>query len=79
MDSPSATTRTRMTRRDFELIARVLRENRPEDPAPGCDADWLAGRTDMHQMIARDLANDLGRVHPKFDHDRFLTACGVTV
>ncbi len=71
MASPSATTRTRMTRRDFELIARVFQRQLEHEADPG--------GIDALKEAARDMANDLGRVHPKFDHDRFLTACGVTV
>ena len=54
-----------MTRRDFELIARVLREttNGPDMPEP------------LREHIARTFANELAGTNPRFDRVRFLRAC----
>lgn len=60
-----------MTKKDFELIARALREgvprvhNRP--------------RTDYEQwaLTAHDLADALAGTNPQFDRERFLRACGL--
>jgi len=50
-----------MTRKDYELIARVI------DRAKFNNIDQLA----------RDLATELEKENPRFDRARFLSACGV--
>lgn len=54
-----------MTRRDFQLIARVLREttNGPDMPEP------------LRAHIARAFASELAPTSPRFDRERFLHAC----
>jgi hypothetical protein len=52
-----------MTRKDYELIARVIRY---------AEIDERAG-----DRIARDFAYALAKDNPRFDRARFLKACGV--
>lgn len=49
-----------MTRRDYELIARAVRNS------------GAVGYTDH---VARSLARDLGETNPRFDSERFIAAC----
>lgn len=59
-----------MTRKDFELIARVLRETRVSgDESPAKDA--------ILNDAAYHFAAELRYTNERFDADRFLTACGV--
>ena len=55
-----------MTKKDFELIARVINDA------------WSAralNQTPAYELSKR-MADALGWTHPKFDRDRFLEACG---
>lgn len=52
-----------MSRQDFELIARTIRDL-PEAP-------------EVRERVAKEFARALGWSHPRFNTDRFLTACGV--
>lgn len=54
-----------MTKRDFELIARVLKEARAKH----------APHLPTHDRIARAMANALAHTNPLFDRQRFLKAC----
>lgn len=54
-----------MTKRDFELIARVLKTWRD---------DFGAKRA---LGVAQDFADELQGTNPQFDRARFLKACGV--
>lgn len=67
-----------MTRKDYELIARVLQYNKATLPAgrgaaffvqDGCYSKWLT--------ICEDFAEVLEDQNPRFDRERFLKACGV--
>ena len=55
-----------MTRRDFELIANVVRYIRELKTT---DADTL-------DLLAWAFATKLGRNNQRFDKARFMTACG---
>ena len=58
-----------MTRKDYILIAEVFRVELER-----CD-----GRAqDGVAFAARSMALRLSQDNPRFDHDRFLKACGVT-
>ena len=58
-----------MSRKDFELIARVLRAQRDH----ATDAElWRLDQT------ARAFADELSATNPRFDRVRFLRACGVS-
>lgn len=52
---------TRMTRKDFKLIAEVLRVN--YQPTP------------QHAALIDDMADNLASTNPRFDKDRFVSAC----
>ena len=59
-----------MSRKDFVLIAGVLREQMP-DPVthPTSFAEW--------NVICRAMASALRTTNAYFDRERFLNACGV--
>jgi hypothetical protein len=54
-----------MTKKDYELIARVLRETTggPDMPGP------------LRDHIARTFAYELAALNPRFDGARFIAAC----
>jgi hypothetical protein len=54
-----------MTRKDYELIAKVLKDFTPED-----------GVFIERNQIVEDLAKALATENPRFDRERFLVACG---
>lgn len=53
-----------MTRQDFALIARTIRDL-PEAP-------------EVRERVAKEFARVLGWDHPRFDRAKFMTACGVS-
>ena len=53
-----------MTRKDFQLIAEVLRDS----TAIGSDFE--------HAALCRDFARALATTNPRFDKEKFLRACG---
>ena len=54
-----------LTKKDYELIAGVLKL---------ADAEcW----TDHIELIAEEMADSLEQDNPKFDRNKFLTACGI--
>lgn len=55
-----------MTRQDFELIARILRET-------GKNADHEQAQL-HHDHVIEEFARALGMEHPNFDEGRFLNA-----
>lgn len=55
-----------MTRKDFFIIARVLKEYSAE-----------GGVTIERDDIAHRLANEMAIAYPRFDRRKFLVACGV--
>lgn len=55
-----------MTRRDFELIANVVRYIR----------DLKTTDTDTLDLLAWAFATELGRNNQRFDKARFMDACG---
>lgn len=55
-----------MTRKDFKLIASVLKKEREE---------WLYSGD--ANIIASDFAEALATTNPNFDKSKFLEACGV--
>lgn len=59
-----------MTKKDYELIAAAFAEARDEM------ADH-PGRIAGSAQVARRLASALRSTNPRFDRDRFLTACGL--
>jgi hypothetical protein len=64
-----------MTRKDYVLIAAALKEAAEQVPNTG-----LIGQTYEtlgHYTAARVLAHALAKDNPRFDRERFLTACGM--
>lgn len=60
-----------MTRKDYELIARVISSIYKDfDCSPSEDTVSLS-------VIAEELADSLQGENPRFNRELFLTACGV--
>ena len=59
-----------MTRKDFEMLAAAIQSSLLEfaDPSEGKDGI---------RTVANTLAQALRHDNPRFDRDRFLTACGL--
>lgn len=63
-----------MTKKDYELVARVLRDTEAACLRSQWDAVWRdRGR------VAEAFADELASTNPRFDRARFLRACGVEV
>ena len=65
-----------MTRKDFELIAKVLKEARDSSMyhvPNGSESPFIHGINNAAYV----LANALATTNPRFDRARFLAACGV--
>jgi hypothetical protein len=58
-----------MTRKDFQLIADVIAEMSVKHPE--------MFRLGASALFAHNLADALATTNPRFDSERFLTACGV--
>lgn len=56
-----------MTKKDFELIANVFRNQYTGHGSP----EWV------RESLAVKMAEALATTNPKFDRARFLAACGV--
>lgn len=59
-----------MTRQDYELIARVIRDSLEHN---ACGQD----QREMCETVAHNFASRLATTNPRFDRARFLRACGV--
>jgi hypothetical protein len=57
-----------MTRKDYELIAKVINRN-TVSLSESAFIDFA--------KMAEDLATELETENPRFDRQRFLTACGL--
>lgn len=55
-----------MTRKDYELIAGVI-------------ATAWHGSADTRADLSNRFADELESTNPRFDRDKFLEACGVTI
>lgn len=60
-----------MTKKNFEAVARIIKQNTVEDAAAGFDEGYDAGV----QIVASDLADYFASDNPNFDRSRFLEAC----
>jgi hypothetical protein len=58
-----------MTRKHFQAIANVIREN--------CDNNKWDGEPSDAERVGRAMASALRQFNPAFDRERFLKACGV--
>lgn len=65
-----------MTRKDYVLIADAVRSTKPVS-GPGLSAAELTGQQAQYEWTAGVLAGRLAVTNPRFDRQRFLTACGV--
>ena len=58
-----------MTTKDFELIAKVIKELRPTME------EW--GHVASFHLLVNQMNETLAGTNPRFNEDLFLTACGV--
>jgi hypothetical protein len=65
-----------MTRKDYEMIAKAIRETRDKVALEsGNNADVMAGANAGLYELSRILCNELYMQNPRFNEDKFLTAC----
>jgi hypothetical protein len=65
-----------MTKKDFEFIAKVLRESRPgQGYAQNLLNPVLVAQLLHHGLVAQRFADALAGANPALDKERFLTAC----
>jgi len=62
-----------MTKKDYELIAKAI-----SDTYDAMECTTIQAAFGV-EMVARNLATALASANPRFDRERFLKACGVTV
>lgn len=55
-----------MTRKDYEVIAKVIHDH----------ADRAGAFRDEVEFLAVNMANNLYGTNPRFDRERFMRACG---
>ena len=65
-----------MTRKDFQLIADVVKQLRTFE-AHDVEMSEDVARAVRLSSVADALASALATTNPRFDRDRFLTACGI--
>jgi hypothetical protein len=58
-----------MTKKDFELIAAVLISNRP--------SPYDGDKFDQWVYVVEDFVSKLRTTNPRFNSERFRTACGI--
>lgn len=59
-----------MTKRDFELVAETIATVMSDYPL---DSNMRWGMS----VLARRLASSFETANPRFDHEKFFTACGL--
>lgn len=64
-----------MTKKDYELIARVLKHGN-DSVKNAMDINPITGG-DMINTISNYMANELKKDNPRFNRDMFMVACGV--
>lgn len=62
-----------MTKKDFEAVASIIRQNLPILT----DNEYDRGRRDAVDNVADDLADYFKSENPHFHRGRFLTSCGL--
>lgn len=67
-----------MTKKDFERVAAALKAAVPTVHSTGTFGIALDIATAQHRRTCEEFARRLALTNPRFDHARFLTACGVT-
>lgn len=71
-----------MTRKDYQRIAEAIRQSAPKETAPMDRYRSIERRIsqriadDFAERIARRLADVFAEDNPRFDRERFLSACG---
>jgi hypothetical protein len=65
-----------VSKKDFELIARVLRDERARY-AQYRTTERFEAQIAAVDGVARAMAEDLAHTNPRFDRERFLATCGV--
>lgn len=65
-----------MTRKDYELIAAAFKRTKPYLSGFGTDKQEQAAMYSF-KLTANMLASDFAASNPRFNRERFLTACGV--
>lgn len=63
-----------MTKKDYELIAGVFRNTEPNTRWPS-----MPSAGDLFYLLVIKLANELQDKNRRFDRDKFLRACGVSI
>ena len=63
-----------MTRKDYEMIAKVFSDHRKEYAQHG-DTKEVADKCRAILMVAADLAREMSKDNASFDSDRFIMAC----
>ena len=61
-----------MTRKDYNLLAKSLKENKPT-----ITHENYAQKMEMFYQLVHNLAIDLKNENEKFNYDKFMTACGI--
>jgi heterodisulfide reductase subunit A-like polyferredoxin len=68
-----------MTKKDFELIARAIRDARPirklDELTSQAARNAVIGANSALDSAAHNLADAIQVSHPRFDKHRFLKAC----
>lgn len=68
-----------MSRKDFELIARAIRDARPisrvDELTSQAARNGVIGANNALDSAAHNLADAIAAAHPRFDKHRFLKAC----
>ncbi len=64
-----------MTKKDYELIARSVWRS---GYVPDKNKVRQVAKTAMRRLIAIDLASSLKEDNPRFDREKFMSACGIT-
>ena len=69
-----------MTRKDFQLIADVIKAQHDQLIARQGRAKWdkPGGSSGTVRNIARTLADELANTNPRFNKALFLKACGIS-
>ncbi len=65
-----------MTKKDYVLIARIFNKNITSKGERENAPIWKT--TTVNEAVAKQFAEVLGNENPKFDHSKFLSACGIT-
>lgn len=68
-----------MTKKDYELIARVFNGSKQFLQFKDDKLSYHNGKWDEHDTLARNLAMALAQQNPNFNKSKFLEACGLEV